>query len=83
MSTLTVPSHIQSLLSSFDGVISLSAVSQDGRVESQPVNIPFIPPAYLHTKELYLSTADPAANIELSATPTSVSYLMVKVMCSV
>lgn len=79
LKTLDVPPQIQSFLSSYEGRISLSAVSEDGKVTSDAVSIPFIPPAYLHTKELYLTTAEPLAYIELSATPSSVSYVMVKV----
>lgn len=74
-----VSSQLKSVFSTVQGSLTLTATRSDGQLSSSGLVIPFLPPVHLHTKELYLTPADPVSYIEVSATSDTISYVTVKV----
>ena len=79
MTARSMPPQFKSILSTVKGSVSLTAIRSDDELSSEPLSLTFLPPIYVHTKELYLTTAEPTSYIEVSATSATISYVHVKV----
>jgi len=74
-----LPVGISNKLATLQSTIKIQACNRNAALVSNTIVLTFLPPMVLVTKELYLSSSEPMAFIEIGATSESIKRMFIKV----